>query len=278
MRRKQLGAELRRLRREADVTMEHAASVLDCARSRIGHIENGRNSIRKPELKVLLDLYGVDGEAQSVLEELRREASKRGWWSTYRLPSWLTSYVGLESDATTMRSFEGELIPGLLQTEAYSRRIHVVAEHMAKPDEVDKLVAARLRRQQRLTDDAAPLDFAAVVSEAAFQRALGEPDVGREQIAHIVDLTERPNVAVHVLPFATGLHPSMSGSFTVLGFSSNALAAIGYQEYAVRGYLVDDQDAVSRMTAVWEDLRDRALSADESVMWLKQQSCRNETW
>ena len=63
MRRRQLGAELRRLRTSAGITMEHAAAVLDCARSRIGHIENGRNSIRKPELKVILDIYGASGSA-----------------------------------------------------------------------------------------------------------------------------------------------------------------------------------------------------------------------
>lgn len=272
MRRKQLGAELRRLRREVDVTMEHAASVLDCARSRIGHIENGRNSIRKPELKVLLDLYGVDGDAQAALEDLRQEASKRGWWSTYRLPSWLLGYVGLESDASTMRSFEGELIPGLLQTEAYSRRIHVVAEHMAKAEEVEKLVAARQHRQQRLTAETAPLDLAAVVAEAAFRRAMGEPEVGREQLDHVAELAQRPNIAVHVLLDSTGLHPSMSGSFTVLGFASGALPAVGYQEYAVGGHLVDDQDAVARLSELWEVLRSRALGKEESIQWIRQQS------
>jgi len=142
LRRKQLGVELRRLRSNADLTMEQAAVVLDCARSRIGHVENGRNSVRKPELTVLLDLYGAGDEEHEVLEELRREASKRGWWSTYRLPSWLQPYVGMETDAATMRSFESELIPGLLQTPDYSRRIHVVALHLAKPQDIDKLVAA----------------------------------------------------------------------------------------------------------------------------------------
>lgn len=248
--------------------MEHVASVLDCSRARVGHIENGRNNIRKPELTVLLDVYGATPEERSALEELREQASRRGWWSTYRLPAWLQTYVGLEADAITVRSFEGELIPGLLQTADYARRIHVVAEHSTNPADVDLHVEARLRRQERLEADTPP-DFAAVVSEAAFRRALGDPEaVGREQIDRVADLVERRVARVHVLPYSAGLHPSMSGSFTVLGFG-NAAKPVGYQEYAVGGHLVDDTAVVERLRALWEDLRGRALSVDDSVAWLR---------
>lgn len=268
MRRKQLGAELRRLRRNTDVTMEQAAAVLDCARSRIGHIENGRNSIRKPELKVLLDLYRANDEEHEALEELRAEASKRGWWATYRLPPWLQPYVGLETDAATMRSFESELIPGLLQTEQYARHLHEVASHLAKPEDIDKRIAARAHRQARLTDDEAPLDFAAIVSEAAFRRTLGDAEIGPPQLAHVAELAQRPNVTVHVLPYAAGLHPSMSGSFTVLTFGTGVAQPVGYQEYAVGGHVVEDSDAVRRLVDLWELLRRQTFDPDESLRWL----------
>lgn len=270
MRRRQLGAELRRLRNSAGITMENAAAVLDCARSRIGHIENGRNSIRKPELKVILDLYGASDEEHEALEELRQEASKRGWSSTYRLPSWLKRYVELETDATTMRSFEGELIPGLLQTEHYARRIHEVAAHLIKPTDLDRLVAARMRRQSRLTDDQAPLDFSAVVSEAAFRRALGDVEIGPAQLTHIIELARRPNVTLHMLPYATGLHASMSGSFAVLTFDPTVAPPFGYQEHAIGGHIVDDRDAVSQLVDLWELLRGQALPPDESLRWLSE--------
>lgn len=252
--------------------MEQAAVVLDCARSRIGHVENGRNSVRKPELTVLLDLYGAGDEEHEVLEELRREASKRGWWSTYRLPSWLQPYVGMETDAATMRSFESELIPGLLQTPGYSRRIHVVASHLAKREDIDKRVAARMHRQLRLTDDEAPLDFSTVVSEAAFRRTLGDTEVGPAQLAHVIELVQRPNVTLHVLPYAAGLHPSMSGSFTVLTFDAGVSPPLGYQEYAVGGHVVDDPDSVQRLEDLWELLRSQSLTSDESVDWLSELS------
>lgn len=268
MRRRQLGAELRRLRNSVDITMEHVAAVLDCARSRIGHIENGRNAIRKPELKVVLDLYGASDEEHQTLEELRQQASKRGWSSTYRLPSWLKRYVEMETDAATVRTFESEIIPGLLQTEEYARRVHVVGAHLINPDELERFVAARKRRQLRLTDDEAPLEFSTVISEAAFRRALGDTEIGPAQLAHIVELARRPNVTLHVLPYAAGLHPSMSGSFTVLTFDAGVAQPFGYQEHAVDGHLVDDQKVIRRLVELWELLRNQALSAVESLDWL----------
>jgi len=271
MRRKQLGAALRRLRRNAGVTMEAAAELLDCARSRIGHVESGRNAIRKPELRVLLDFYGASEDEYAALEELRAEASKRGWWSTYRLPAWMHPYVGLETDAVAMHSFDAEAIPGLLQTEQYSRRLHEVARHLVKPEEVDRLVAARAQRQARLTDESSPLALHAVVSEAAFRRALGDEHSGAaEQMAHIVEMAHRDNVTVYVLPYSAGLHPSMSGSFAVLSFDSAISSPVGYQEYIGGGHLVDEPDAVARLTDLWSLLRDQALSDGESVEWIAQ--------
>lgn len=276
MRRRQLGAELRSLRNSAGLTMEHAAAVLDCARSRIGHIENGRNSIRKPELKVLLDLYGAGDDDHETLEELRQQASKRGWSSTYRLPSWLKRYVEMETDAITMRSFENEVIPGLLQTEEYVRRVHAVAAHLIKPEEIDRHVAARKRRQSRLTDDEAPLDYATVVSEAAFQRALGDPEIGPAQLARVIELAQRPNVTLHVLPFAAGLHPSMAGSFMLLTFDPEVALPFGYEEYTVGGQVVDDPSGVERLADLWDLLRSQALTADESLHWLSELSRARE--
>lgn len=270
MRRRQLGAELRALRNSAGITMEHAAAVLDCARSRIGHIENGRNSIRKPELKVLLDLYGASDQDHEVLEELRQQASKRSWTSTYRLPSWLKRYVELETDAATMRSFESEFIPGLLQTEAYARRAHVVAGPLVKPADLDKLVAARMRRASRLTDEQAPLDYATVVSEAAFRRALGEAEIGPAQLAHVLELARRPNVTLHVLPFTAGLHATTAGSFMLLTFDPDVAPPFGYEEHTVAGGVMDGPREIQQLAELWELLRGQALTAEQSLTWLSE--------
>src|SRR5690349_9966737 len=120
IRRRQLGAALRQLRLDADQTREEIALVLGCSPTKVTYLESGRNVIGKTELIVLLQHYGQTNKL-ATLEELRAEAGKRGWWSTARLPEWLAAYVGLETEASSVRSYESELVPGLLQTEGYAR-------------------------------------------------------------------------------------------------------------------------------------------------------------
>jgi transcriptional regulator with XRE-family HTH domain len=270
MRRKQLGAELRRIREAAGLRMEDAAAALDCARSRISHIETGRNAVRKPDLEVLLRLYDATGKL-GALEELRREGTRRGWWSVYRLPDWLQAYIGFEADAITLRALELELIPGLLQTEPYARAVHVAGHHMTPSEEVERRVAARMQRQARLTAHPDPLELSVVVSEAALMRTLALPDdVAVGQLDHLVASAKLPNVTLQVLPFSVGVHRSMSGSFTLLSFAPGVSADIAYQEYAVGGHLVDDQDAVRLLSGLYGELREQALASDESLTLISE--------
>lgn len=132
----------------------------------------------------------------------------------------------------------------------------------------DRPVAARIRRQARLTDDDAPLELVTVVSEAAFRRALGDIEIGPTQLAHVIELARRSNVTLHVLPYTVGLHSSMSGSFAVLTFDPGVAPPFGYQEHAIGGHVVDDRNAVSQLADLWELLRSQALSPDESLRWL----------
>lgn len=269
MRRRQLGAQLRTLREAARLRMEDAAAALDCARSRISHIETGRNAVRKPDLEVLLRLYGAL-DRLDALEELRREGAKRGWWSTYRLPEWLAGYVGFEADATAVRALELELIPGLLQTEAYARAVHIAGHHMTPTAEVERRVAARMQRQSRLTAPDPPA-LSVVVSEAALQRTFAmADDVATEQLDHLVTRANLPNVTVHVLPFSVGVHRSMSGSFTLLSFAPGVSTDIAHQEHAVGGHLVDDQDVVRLLSSLYDELRDTALGPDESLTLISE--------
>lgn len=268
MRRKQLGAELRRLREAAELRMEDAATALDCARSRISHIETGRNAVRKPDLEVLLRLYGATDRLEA-LEELRREGTKRGWWSVYRLPEWLQAYIGFEADAVELRALELELIPGLLQTESYARAVHIAGHHMTPSEDVERRVGARMQRQARLTAPN-PLTLSVVISEAALRRALALGPIGVEQLDHLTASAKLPNVNLHVLPFDVGVHRSMSGSFTLLSFAPGVSPDIAYQDHAVGGHLVDDQDVVGLLGGLYDELRDQALVADESLTFISE--------
>jgi transcriptional regulator with XRE-family HTH domain len=262
VRRRQLAQALRELREQAGIKVETVAERLDLSRSAIAAFESGRNLVSQPVLETLLRLYGAY-EKFDVLNELRREAKKPGWWSTYRLPPWLKSYVGLESDAQVARAFSLELVPGLLQTEEYARQLSSMGK--LSGDEIERRVAARLQRQQRLTDPD-PLTFSAVISEGALRRLLAEPAaMAVAQLRHLASSARLSNVRLHVLPFTAGLHHSMSGSFTLLSFAPGVSLDIAYQEYAVGGHLVDEQDDVRELADVYDQLQGQALDEEASL-------------
>lgn len=267
MRRRHLAQTLRELREQAGMTMDEVAQALDQSRSAVGHLETSRNLPTRPVLEKLLRLYGAYEERFDQLDELRREAKKPGWWSTYRLPSWLQTYVGLEADAVAARVFALELVPGLLQTEAYARQIHAMGR--LSRQEVDQRVAARLQRQQRLTGPH-QLTLSAVISEGALQRLHAEPAIAAEQLGYLEESARLSSVSLHVLPYVRGLHRSMSGSFTLLEFAPGVSLPIGYQEYAIGGHLVDEQDAVRELADVYDQLRDQALGPEESLKMLSE--------
>jgi transcriptional regulator with XRE-family HTH domain len=276
MRRKRLGAELRRLRTEARVSVEQAAEVLDCVRSRIGHIELGRNSLRKPDLMVLMELYGVPDDVRAVLEQLRKDGAQRGWWATYKLPVWLQTYVGMEADATSIRVYEIELITALLQTKAYARRTQEVgATHMLPAEDVDRFADARIRRQTVLKGPDAP-HLSVILSESALSRTAQEANVGAEQLRHLVTVAKQPNIDLRVLPWSAGMHAAMSGSFHLLEFDPEVSLPVAYQEYAVGGHIIDDQDVVGTLAGLFERLSQRTLGKRESMALIERHAAKAE--
>jgi transcriptional regulator with XRE-family HTH domain len=261
MRRRQLGLALREVREQANLTMEALAERLDLSRSAIGAFEAGRNLPSQPVLQAILQECDAL-EKFDLLNELRKEARKPGWWSTYRLPQWLKMYVELENDAILAKVFSLELVPGLFQTEEYARQLHSL--HPLSDEEIERRVATRLQRQQRLTGPH-PLTLAAVISEAALHRLFAEPDMAVTQLRHLVATAQLPHVSLRVLPFKAGLHRSMSGSFTLLEFAPGVSLPIAYQEYAVGGHIVDDQDDVRDLSGVYDQLATQALDESESL-------------
>jgi transcriptional regulator with XRE-family HTH domain len=251
--------------------MEDAAAELDCARSRISQLETGRYGVRKPDLVALLRLYGALDQLDT-LEELRREGGKRGWWSTSKLPKWLQAYIGMEEDAVAAQIFSLELIPGLLQTEDYAHAVHFGVPS----DEVGRRVAARMQRQTRLTAEKNPLELSVVLSEGALSRTRAMGELGIGQLRHLTEISALPNIAIRLLPFSAGAHPSMAGSFTVLNYAPGVSPPTAYQEYAVGGHIVDEQDDVQKLSALYDQLRDQTLSCDESLTMISELTRRAE--
>jgi transcriptional regulator with XRE-family HTH domain len=268
VRRRRLGIELQRLREAAGVSRMAAASAIGCSLARIGHIESGRNAPSKSDLVVLLHhLYGADDATLATLEDLREEASKRGWWSTYGLPEWLAAYVGLETDAVSLRCLDIELIPGLLQSEQYMRKLYALSGPTSAK-EIDRRVAARLQRQDRLSGPNA-LELVTVVSEGALERCARDADVASSQLEQLLERAQWSNVDLRVLPFDLGVHVG-TGPFSVLTFPNQLLPDAAYQEYAVGGHVIDDPPVVARLTTLFDELRSQSLDAHESLAWIAQ--------
>jgi transcriptional regulator with XRE-family HTH domain len=266
VRRRRLGAELRRYRELAGLTIDQVAEQLDCSASKISRLETGQTGSSPRDVRDMLALYGVgDAELEELLT-VARETRQRGWWQPYG--SILTAaYVGFEAAADRIRSYEAQCIPGLLQTPEYARSM-IAAVHTGRPiDEVDNRVRLRLGRQTLVTQED-PVDFWCVLDEAALRRPVGGRGVMRCQLEHLIRESARPNVTLQVLPMSSGEHPGMDGSFVILCFPDDADPDTVYVTIATGGVFQEKPDDVSRYKTIFECLQEMALPSAESAEFI----------
>ncbi len=256
VRRMLVGAQLRRLRTEVGLTREQASEMIRASEWKIHRLENGQVGFKDRDVVDLLRFYGVDdpGEVAAFLV-LAREANAPGWWQHYGdlLPQWFRAFVDLESAATLIRTYEGQFVPGLLQTEDYMRAVVRGAHLNESPEEVERRVALRVARQSLLGRADAPRLWA-VVDEAALRRPVGGREVMRAQLERLIEATKLPNVTLQVLLFAAGAHPAMVGAFSVLRFADRELPDVVYLEHLTNAVYLDKRDEVEKYLDVMESL------------------------
>jgi Domain of unknown function (DUF5753)/Helix-turn-helix domain len=256
VRRMLVGAQLRRLRTEAGLSREQAGEAIRASEWKIHRLENGQVGFKERDIVDLLRRYGVtDPDEVAAFRLLAREANEPGWWQQYGdlLPQWFRAYIDLESAATLIRTYEGQLVPGLLQTEDYMRAVIAGAHPSQPPEEVERRVGLRLARQAQLTRRDAPRLWA-VVDEAALRRPVGGPDVMRGQLERLIDATKLANVTLQVLPLAIGAHPAMVGAFSILRFADGELPDVVYFEHLTNAAYLDKRDEVEKYLDVMEIL------------------------
>lgn len=265
---RRLRYELRRLREQRSMTIEQvaASSGGDWTASAISRWETGDRRIRPVDLRALLDIYDVQGSERDVLLTLAREARARGWWQSYSsdaVPEWFQFYLGLEAEASSIHEYGSELVPGLLQTEGYYRAFMSAAPAAGDAQAIDRKLAVRSGRQERLTSDDAP-EVWAVLNEAVIRREVGGAEVMRGQLEHIAELAERPHINVQVLRFGSGAHPAMDGSFSVLSFPEAADPDVIYLESQTGSLYLEKEPEVERYRAMFQHLTASALGPEES--------------
>ncbi|MEU7632159.1 helix-turn-helix transcriptional regulator [Nocardia sp. NPDC049220] len=263
-----LGSRLRQLREGSGITREAAGDAIRGSHAKISRLELGRTGFKERDLNDLLSLYGVvDPAERDTYLELARRANDPGWWQHYSdlLPAWFETYIGLEQAATTIRTYEAQFVPGLLQTADYARAVI----QLGNTDETERRVAIRMRRQQILSRAAAPTLWA-VIDENALRRPVGGMVVLREQIEHLVQVAERANVRIQVLPYSAGGHSAAGGPFSILRFPETELLDIVYTEQLTSSLYLDKRRDVELYMSVMNRLSVEALSPARSVEFLRE--------
>ncbi|MBX6751785.1 MAG: helix-turn-helix domain-containing protein [Micromonosporaceae bacterium] len=271
VRRRRLGAELRRYREQAGFTIEQVAEHMRCSTSKISRLETGQIGSSPNDIRELLTLFRVGEPTLCELVEVAKETRQRGWWQ--RHGTVLTSdFVAFEQAASLIRSYEAQCVPGLLQTEEYARHLLAGAQHLLVDGDEDEALLenrlhVRMRRRSLLTQDD-PLQLWCVIDESALLRPVGGATVMRGQIDYLITMSEKDNVTIQVLPLRVGAHPGMDGSFAILRFSHESDPDAVYVTTATGGAFLEKPEHVQRHVRVFEQLTSVALTPQDSSRFM----------
>ncbi|MFI6334904.1 helix-turn-helix domain-containing protein [Streptomyces sp. NPDC050535] len=264
VRRRRLGAELRRLRQASGLKSREVAERLMVSQPKISHLENGNRTISPRDVRDLCAIYGVtDPQVIDSLMQMAKESGQQGWWHAYgSIPQ--SAYIALETDAVRLHLYASMAIPGLLQTPAYAHA--VIGETIPLPtaEEAGTRLKVRLRRQHRIYDPARPLRLWVVLDESSLRRVVGGPDVMREQLEHLNALGAEPHITVQVIPYTAGAHPGLSGQFSILHFADSSVPAVVYLEQFTSDLYLDKPSDVQHYSVLHGHLQAQALDPDGS--------------
>lgn len=274
--RRLIGRALRTAREARDLSQAQVGALIGCSHTKVAHMESGRNAPDLLTLQALTGIFRFSKTDHERLEALRVAATQRAWFSTMRVSERTREYLGLETEAETLHCAEvSDILPGILQSEGYVRRLHELCGGR-NSGELDRRVAVRLYRQQRLLGPR-PLRLSAVVTTGALERcAHDRPGVAAEQFAHLLERAQLPNVELLVLPFAAGLHAARSG-FSVMTFPLDALPPQAWAESADGGQVVSDPARVAALDTLYHELRGQCLQREETLTLLRGFTAKHST-
>ncbi|GGZ22641.1 helix-turn-helix domain-containing protein [Streptomyces poonensis] len=263
-RRRRLSIELKKLRERSSLTCAQVGEALDWSGSKVNRMETGSGRVQPSDVDALCRFYETSDELREFLKSLARQAKVRGWWQQHgaAVPEWFNIYIGLEQDASTLRQYQCEVLPGLMQTEAYASELHKAGGHMAAKD-IDRAVRVRMERQAMLTRADAP-DAWFIVHESALRNVIGDRALMREQLEAVLVTADMPSVTLQVLPFDSGTYPA-TGSFTMLGFPAQEDPDLVYRDGITDAVYLEGEHHVREYTRAFDGLRAAALSPQRSA-------------
>ena len=277
--RRRLGTELRRLRTTSGKTIEQAADELECSPAKISRLETGRGVPKQRDVRDLLRLYDVqpDDVVYEELLELASEGQSQGWWHDFRdlgddrLPEHIGRYIALEQGARLIQGYEGDLVHGLLQTEAYADAVIRELSPTTSTEGRGRMVQLRMERQKVLNRTPDPLQLRVIISEAALMRPVGGAEVMRDQLHALRDkILSHDNVRVRIMALRSGVHPGLGSPFSIIHFDDTGDQDIVYLEGQAGATFLEKPTDAARYSKIMDELWDRVQSRDESMALLEE--------
>jgi transcriptional regulator with XRE-family HTH domain len=263
--RRQLGRRLRQLRDGSGMSVEEVVAErhLGISRAKLYKLEAGKHAAKPQDITVLCARYGAPAEEISTLQALALATQEASWWHVYgddAVPEWFSLYMELEPAASSIRKYEAELVPGLLQTEDYARAIYRAFQPDAPDGEIERRVAVRMERQVR----AESRRLHVVLNEAALLRRVGGPEVMAAQLAKLRDAADRPEITIDILPLSAGAHAAMNGSFAILDFDNpDEDPPVAYVETASSAAYLQKSADLDRYRAIFTTILNSVIPLQE---------------
>ncbi|MQY28898.1 helix-turn-helix domain-containing protein [Nocardia aurantia] len=267
---RRLATELLGLREAAGLNRQQVQELTKINDATLYRIEEALARPQQRTLLALMDLYKANEEKRELLGRLFKDSTKRGLLLPYHadLPDSYNTYISLEDEADSLQSFEPLVIPGLLQTEDYARELISEISPESTETNIASNVRSRLDRQQRLVGDK-PLNLWAIIDEPALHRIVGGPDTTRGQLEHLVESAGKSNITVQVVPFDSGGHPGMRGSFTLMEFPNADSPEVAYLDTMAGQVFVEERAQIRRYTDQFIRLAAIALSPARSLRLIR---------
>ncbi|MFD9356463.1 helix-turn-helix domain-containing protein [Streptomyces sp. NPDC060031] len=263
-----VGHRLREIRQGARL-MQKDSRQPAISVSKLSRLERGLHRVRVEDTVQLVEHYNVGMAEAEQLVQLTKLANEPGWWAPFRriVPSWFDRFIGLQEAATWTRTYEYQLVPGLLQTEEYARAVTEVKYLLEGEVEVEARVRLRMERQELLCSPARPR-LLAILHEAVLHNHFGGPEVMRRQVEHLIDMAAMPNITIRVMPF-TNRCLALGSPMTLLRFDQYQLPDLAYIERGSRSEYIGDLDETDFFSAQMAQLVVHSASVEESLAMLK---------
>lgn len=271
-RRRQLGATMRKLRARKGMTLEEAYRLVGISKATVSRYETQAGPVKWLVVDALCREYGATSAERRIVVALAKDAKQQGWWSSFAdsIPESMNLLLTLEDEAVREDHFSCVYVPGLLQTRSYTTALQQANEMRRSPEDIERLVDIRMKRQEILTRARAP-HLWAILDESVIRRVVGSRDVMREQLGHLLSVGEASNVTLQILPFARGAHAAALGSFVFIGGPEPSLDVV-YVDLHVGSLFMEKEEELERYRLAFEYLRAQALDIDASSAMIKR-SC-----